>query len=337
MDSSVMAQVCRGMLLSVLLSAVFALSPVNAWAGERGNRGTEYVIPITVESGFWARGAGDIVAGTIPAKTLSRLPDAGWQIDSTSIRLLSSDSATDVPFRMSMDDGRPARLAVQLLTELPALSSVQYSLHVRQTPGQPSQTKEVSSSGKTIQWPDDDFELLQGRNGGFEEGGTAEATGWTLIRAETCTKDPHSGRRCIRLTKTAEDPKYPMVISEAFPIPPDCRYTLKVRCRGDKIGEEGSLIAASFYFLDADKRTVKSKPFRVHFGSYDLPGTWTAMSASEAAPPETRHGQVRISIWKALGTLWVDDIEVTRPVSSQIAPAIIRFGPATTTARMSHE
>ena len=53
--------------------------------------------------------------------------------------------------------------------------------------------------------------------------------------------------------------------------------------------------------------------------------TWTTMSGSESAPPDTRYGQVRILIYRARGTLWVDDVEVIRPVSAQLSPAVVRF------------
>lgn len=326
MDGSVLCQAHRNVFTRMLLVAAIALPLRRACSAEQGRPVGEHVLPVTVESGLWAREKGEVVAGTIPPDAFEHAADDGWHVESESVRVLSPEGAAGVPFRLSFrGDGRPARLAFQLIQQLRPLSSAQYSLCFRRTRGPAEEPGEVSAPGADFHWPDDDSELMARRNGGFEKG-DATAEGWSLTRGEICAENPRSGRRCIKLSKEEADPQNPSLISQAFPISPDCRYTLKVHARGVKIGEEGTLMSASFYFLDADRRTVKAKPFRVHFGARELlEGTWTTMSGSESAPPDTRYGQVRILIYRARGTLWVDDVEVIRPVSAQLSPAVVRF------------
>lgn len=330
MGGSTMAQLlCRRVRVRALLGVALALPLPRTCYAQRESPNREHVLPITVESGFWAREKGEVVAGGIPPDVLGHVPNGGWQVDAGSVRVSSLDGVGDVPFRLLRGgDGRPERLAFRLVRRLLPLSSARYALRFRSTRSPEERPGDVSAPGADFDWPDDDSQLMQRRNGDFEQGDAA-AAGWSLTRGEVCTENPCSGRRCIKLSKEEVDPQIPALISQPFPISPDCRYTLKLRARGVKIGEEGTLMAASFYFLDADKHTVKTKPFRVHFGKSDLPNAWTTVSGSEAAPPETRYGQVRILIYRARGTLWVDDVEVIRPVSAQRPPAIVRFTPGT--------
>jgi len=315
----------RSLLVCGLLSAGVALCVHTASCDSREGPAAEHIVPITVESGFWGRASGEVVMGSIPPDVVGESPGDRWRIDPKTVRVLSPAGTDDVPFRLSFgDSGLPDRLAFALTAPLPPLSAVQYSLRFRRSQSTADQPAEVAGADADFPWPSNESQLMRQRNGDFETG-DEEADGWSLIRGEVSTEDPHGGRRCMKLHKTEQDDKHPMLSSQPFPISPDARYIFKLRARGEKIGEEGYIIAASLYFLDGDKRTVKTKPWRANVGSRGLPNEWTMVSASASAPPETRYGQVRVLMYGARGTLWVDDVEVVCPVSAQPIPATIRF------------
>ena len=143
-----MAQVYRRVLVSALLAVALGLPLPRVCSAQRASPNREHVLPITVESGFWAREKGEVVAGSIPPDALGQTPRDGWTIDTKSLRVANPEGTGDVPFRLSFhDNGRPDRLAFRLTQRLDPLSSARYSLHFRRALGQAEPQDDVSVGG----------------------------------------------------------------------------------------------------------------------------------------------------------------------------------------------
>jgi len=102
---------------------------------------------------------------------------------------------------------------------------------------------------------------MRQRNGDFEAG-EQEADGWSLIRGEVSTEDPHGGRRCVKLHTTEQDETDPMLSSQVFPALISPRTRTEVAAYVDGYQLHGSLrfrgyrIAVSVSDLTGDAGTA---------------------------------------------------------------------------------
>ncbi|MBN1676163.1 MAG: hypothetical protein JXR37_34280 [Kiritimatiellae bacterium] len=285
-------------------------------------------VPVVVEAGFWARPADTVVVAEIPPQSpLGRVSRQGLA-NGSSLRVVQVAGETPVPSRPRFDaSGRLGRIAFRLDQPIPALASARYWIVLNGTPSGIPAPGGRGAGAAELPWPEVDSQLMRERNGDFEAGGPKPA-GWSLHRAALSTEDPHGGSRCVKLAYDGSDEtsSKASINSATFPLLPNCRYTLRFWARGEKRSRDGSMPVASLTFLDADGQTVKTKPYRAHFGAKQ-PGThWRQYALSESTPPETRFGRISISMWRASGTMWIDDVEVLEPVSARVAPPAVRVG-----------
>lgn len=151
-------------------------------------------------------------------------------------------------------------------------------------------------------------------NGSFEEmtEGDAELprpTGWHYIRQAKVVQEGRGGQAALRFKN--DEPGLPSQALQGFAI--DGRRVKKIRvsfaARGEDIrfGQKTSqlpYVVVTFY----DERRVwlgdeVIGPLR---GSFD----WTDRSQVLQVPPQTREAGLRIGLLGAIGTLWIDEVEL---------------------------
>jgi len=267
-------------------------------------------ISLTVHAGFWARKAGTVVGLRLPAEKAS----------AAGARVVDAATRKPVPFRRGPDEkGALERVAFRLAKDIPALSTHRYWLVFSRG------EEETRADDPSIPWPQEDCQLLRRRNGDFEAG-DKQAPGWSLFRGKVSTDRPHSGLRCVRLHYDGDDKRGARLTSKRFPLLANCTYTIRFWVRGEKIGEDGHLLVGNLNFRREDGRSVKGLPYRLHTGARNLADEWTQISITGPSHPDTRLGQVDIGIYRARGTLCIDDVEVWEAVSGRLDPPAVTVG-----------
>jgi len=271
-------------------------------------------VRVVVESGFWLRPAGMIVVAEIPAHSpLGRLSKNALG-NGKRVQVVAEAGRRPVPCLVRFDTrGRLEKVAFRLAADLAPLSEAHYWVAPRAKAGPVAD----------FAWPETDVNLFRTRNGGFEQGGETPR-GWSLFRGRLSTEQPYSGNRCVQLDTNKQDRRGAMLTSEIFTLRPNACYTLRVRARGRKEGRDGWLFSVGLNFLDETKKPVAGKPSRLHFAQRKLGRAWRTFAHSESTPGQTRFGRLNISIYKAQGTLWVDEIELLEPVSARRPPPAVR-------------
>ena len=279
----------------------------------------DYRIKAVVDSGMYIRE--DYVLSLLI--DFVELLGADKSFDVNSVRVVDLDTGKIVPFSFQADEkkGNSGVLKWMMQGKVEPLAEKNYFIYF---------SNEKTSLKENFSFPDidlgDDKNNLVA-NPGFENDGrwTTKSRPDKNVFAKFTEKQSSSGKRSLVISKHNGNIVSWKSHSEIFEIHPDTHYALSGKIKIDELQatNDGYAIIC-FQFLDARKQVRKPPREKNHrmciaqrvgpnrAEKNDFLRTWVDRKTSSVTPRWAKYGMIKISIARLSGTVYFDDVTVTK-------------------------